>query len=580
MVIDNLDDILSQRSQASQCNGSEANMSLNDLSIKRKVSGVPTLLRLGSSHSRTSSHPRVATTLSSEDEVDDLGGHVGLVNPHRIVRRHSAIGVGSERRLADSLVAESDKSSSDSPVSEPAEDRLISSMRRRKSSTKNRKSWAPTSSQPSHLIDEDSEVESPQRRERSTFLRCLVCFKQNSQTAPSSSSAPPLTQSARSTDDHVFQDPACMLMNRIFLELSENVEVDVLNPIDQRAVFLLFSALSGEPLLIPSEYHECDEWIDWLTLGFSSSELDAFERDINRTGSQSLGMLFQAFFALEFTEAARLSSLIIRNVHFDPSALFGLFAVNCAKWTREVVRTSMVKFDQTSASANTAKEGPLIFTSVRPMATKRDERFSKFNTLLDWWVSGGLWTDLAEVEKPFGDHFGSVNSGRNSYASFRDEYGQPEFSSDDDGVNPPEIAKPRRKKVSERRPINSPIHNSRVSSVNVNIREDMVLLRQALILGGVYYSYCVIAFTKFWLQKDLISVDTDVARDRLTNAYLEDSFVRHLKLSPSAPISSLLKDVDHVKARVEQLWKSSGWTPEDLLGEADSPLNGSRLISD
>jgi hypothetical protein len=214
------------------------------------------------------------------------------------------------------------------------------------------------------------------------------------------------------------------------------------------------------------------------------------------------------------------------------------------------------------------------------MATKRDERFSKFNTLLDWWVSGGLWTDLAEVEKPFGDHFGSVNSGRNSYASFRDEYGQPEFSSDDDGVNPPEIAKPRRKKVSERRPINSPIHNSRVSSVNVNIREDMVLLRQALILGGVYYSYCVIAFTKFWLQKDLISVDTDVARDLLTNAYLEDSFVRHLKLSPSVPISSLLKDVDHVKARVEQLWKSSGWTPEDLLGEADSPLNGSRLISD
>jgi hypothetical protein len=374
-----------------------------------------------------------------------------------------------------------------------------------------------------------------------------------------------------------------MFVNRTLMSLSEETEVEVLNATDKRSVFLMFAALSGEPLLTPDEYPECDEWVDWLTLGFSSSELEAYERDINRTGSQVMGFLFQMFFALEFTDSARLSSLIVRNIHFDPSALYGLFAVNCAKWTREVVRSAMIKFDKSMNTSIT--DGPAMFSSLRFIAMKRDRKFTKFTTFLDFWLSNGKWTDISDIEAAFTDHHGSIHSGRNSYASFRDEYEQPFSEDGEEADRAPEVAKPKPRRSPSARSrddrIIQIVSDSRISCLNVNVKDDLVLLRQALILGGVYYSYCMLSFAKFWLQNDLITVDTEVARDRLTNAFLEDAFVKRLKLSPSATVGTLLKDIDAVKARVDQLWKSSGWTREELIGEdvarsrAVSPVNGS-----
>ena len=87
------------------------------------------------------------------------------------------------------------------------------------------------------------------------------------------------------------------------------------------------------------------------------------------------------------------------------------------------------------------------------------------------------------------------------------------------------------------------------------------------------YTFCVLSFVKFWLQKDLMSVDAEVARERLTNAYLESAFVSKLQLTPTTSVGALIKNIQHVKARVDQLWKSSGWTRKDLLGQSHDELS-------
>jgi hypothetical protein len=86
----------------------------------------------------------------------------------------------------------------------------------------------------------------------------------------------------------------------------------------------------------------------------------------------------------------------------------------------------------------------------------------------------------------------------------------------------------------------------------------------------------VVAFTKFWLDKDLISVDSDTARERLNNAYLEKEFVSKLKVSPNMPLPELVKKIEKLITRVRQLWKASGWKKHDLLGVKNTP-NSSRF---
>lgn len=327
----------------------------------------------------------------------------------------------------------------------------------------------------------------------------------------------------------------CKSVEKYLNLLSERTEIDVVDAGDQRVVFLLYSALSGEPLLNPSEYPDCDEWQDWLILGFSSHSLDAFERDINRHGSQAMGLLFHLFFSLEFTQLAQICCVIIRNIHLDPPSLYGLFAVNCSKWTRDVILAALHRFQERPQDET---DVPLLFHGGE------EKKFKTFITVMDSWISRGAWGSMETVENRFSDS--PRKFGR--YKSFLPEEEEQE---DDDEVNAAS---------------SSAVLFSDGSANRIERVDDLALLRRTVLVGSVYYTYTMLSFAKFWLQKDLISVDSEAARERLNNAYLDREFVSKLKLSASMPLAELLRTIDKLSARVLSLWKSSGWRKEDLVG--------------
>ena len=156
MVIDNLDDILSQRSQIS---GSEAGGSFNDLTLTRRTSRATPLGHVAARRNRGA--------MSSDDE-DDYGGQIGLVNPQKLVRRHSALA------HPNSLV-ESDSSSSSSRISSPLSEPL--SRRRRIDVPVTRRS-APIGGDLSEDDDlRPSSSNGPVNARGGGFLKCLACFK-------------------------------------------------------------------------------------------------------------------------------------------------------------------------------------------------------------------------------------------------------------------------------------------------------------------------------------------------------------------------------------------------------------------
>ena len=428
-AFDNMDEILTQRSQASMSDGGRSLRSL-DASLRQR---------------------------SSPSEV------AGLMSG-RVVRRHS-------KPKETSIMEDASSSSS---VSEDLFDSRTNNF------------------QP---INDNSPQAS-----RPGFLGCLGCFR---------------TQSPRgrpTRGECIPSNSFCATVFQTLLLLSEDTEIETENFNDKRIVFLLFSALSGEPLLAPDEYSECDEWIDWLTLGYSSDPLDAFERDINRHGSQSLGLFLSLFFALQYTESARLCHLVIRNVNFDPSALFGLFAVNCAKWTRDVMMDALLEYKGAGV--------PEVFKPQIPNPTCE---------VFDWWTDRG--GNIDAVEARFAPKMSSA------YDSFQDDEDMPS-------------EQPRNVKKS-----NSHKKDSRFRRVPPEMRE-------ILTIAGLYYSNCVLSFARFWLEKDLIGCNADVARERLNNAYLDREFVSKLRFSFN---TDLARRNDGLVLRLETMWATSGWKKSDLV---------------
>lgn len=574
LAVDNMDDLLSQRSQASmsQFNGSEEGMSNRSfgtdpsMTINRRRS----LGRSGSAKSSLTGF-RGSVNRHQNFSSDEQTGNVGLVN-HRVVNRHSA---GRTYRYTDSL-AEVGSSTSSISISPSAAGvlntrRIIASPR-----TGQRVVFSDDKSS-----DGEQDDGSP-TQSRSGLLACLGCFNgprrrsnggfERMDGAPRRDTG--IVQSPGGienspTNSSLITDPYCRSAAKLLSTMSERLEVEALDVLDRKLVFLLHAALSGDPILTESEYTDADQWIDWIELGYSSSSLDAFERDINRHGSQGMGLIFQIFFALEYTESARLCSLVIRNVHFDPSALFGLFAVNCAKWSRDVITVALRKHDESSKSATASV--PVLFSS----SEKVD--FKSFTAVIEWWMSRGAWGSLSGVERQFGEPTESV---RNNYESFEDNNSvRSVLSSNDGSLN----SRPRYRSsvgssMSSKNSVTSPRMRvqSRLPEIDINDPEDWRLLKETLTVGSVYYTYCVVAFTKFWLEKDLISVDSDTARERLNNAYLEKEFVSKLKLSPNMPLPELVKKIEKLITRVRQLWKASGWKKNDLLGVKNTP-NSSRV---
>lgn len=553
MAFENLDEILSLRSQ-SMANGSEFGGSENSFSIPpRSSNNIPrTISGRSSTTSRMAAGRHHRTWVSDEYN----GAIVGLVNPQRLSRRHSST-VGGHSSSSSSSVGLNEDSGA-----------LIS--RRLTTARVNQTAAVPRRqreiSRGSVDVDSEDEEMMGATEKRNRFLACLGCFNaRNERTGGFQRFSPnrPQTneedeilidgrQSGRETP--LLNDPYCRSVAKMLMALSENTEIDVLeNKLDQRVVFLLYAALSGEPLLSGSEYHACDEWVDWLNLGFSSNSLEAFERDVNRPGSQAMGLLFQLFFALEYTELAQVCALIVRNIHLDPAALYGLFAINCSKWTRDVVIASLYRFDKGGSETKGAGGPPDLFASAL-----EGGKFKSFLAVMEWWTSCGSRGSIESVEKRF-----SCDASREKYASFSED----EEDGDSDLSSP--LSSPRRAKS-----IDSPlslIPQTRIP--DVDMAQDGSVLRQALVAGSAYYAYCMLSFVKFWLQKDLIAVDSDAAREKLNNAYLDKEFVAKLKLSASMPLIDLLKSIDKLSARVMGLWRNSGWRKEDLLGIITSSSN-------
>jgi hypothetical protein len=566
MAFDNMDDIISQRSQASMSgyNGSEAGLSSHSFATDPSL----TIRRRRSGHSKSSSllvmRGTRNATISSEDEVD---GNIGLVN-HRIVRRHSA---QISNNYTESL---EEGGSSTSSVSLGQSSILENRFNHQRSVDPN---ITPKNRVPLAIDDSgsDDDLSSPNRNRG--LLSCLGCFNGQTRTRRSSGgfermentriiSSPGGVENSPANNS-VMNDPVCRFVGKALVTFSERLEIEANDALDKRLILLLFSALSGEPILTENEYAEIDEWIDWLDLGYSSSSLDSFERDVNRHGSQGLGLLYQIFFALEYTEIARLCCLIIRNVHLDPPALFGLFAINCAKWTRDVVIASMRKFDSETTTAP-----PPILTSTNRV----EQRFASFLQVVDWWVSRGAWGGgISSIEQRFGETSDSI---RNNYESLEDNNSARSFivsSSSASSLKNQQILGSYPATISSVASIKNFRVRSRIADIDINISEDWELLRQSLILGGVYYSYCVISFANFWLEKDLLSVDSDTARERLNNAYLDKEFVSKLSLNPTASVSDIVKKIDKVSEKLNARWRASGWRKQDLLSRKTP--NSSRI---
>jgi len=371
-------------------------------------------------------------------------------------------------------------------------------------------------------------------------------------------------------------DEKCQYIESVLTCLSEDFEANIFKStgeesnVDDRLVFLLYAALSDDPLLTLSEYDECDDWCDWLHLGFSDSTIDAFERDINRPGSQSMGLLFHLFFVLHFPHMARLSTAVIRNVHFEPSALYGLFSVNCAKWTRDSLLSSIGRFDKVLAtrSGGVPTVPPLVDTAKGAFFEYRN-----FLSLVDFWISNDGCGSIDRLEMAQRGGSNSIHHlPQGTYASFSDQ-------EDDDGDHMT-LAGRRRSPPVGRQSVSSPGKKSsrhvsfkksitsRIPSlVELSNREEFEFFKQIIIVGGLYYSYCMLLFTKFWIENGLIQVDADIARERLNNQFLETQFVCKLQVTCSMSTADLQKRIGKTIETVANLWSQTGWSMEDLLGQ-------------
>jgi hypothetical protein len=186
-----------------------------------------------------------------------------------------------------------------------------------------------------------------------------------------------------------------------------------------------------------------------------------------------------------------------------------------------------------------------------PILHSGEKQFKTFSAIAEWWVSRGVWGNVDVIEKQFGESADSVG---NNYESL-DDHSVGSFSLDS---------------LKHPAPVASSVSGSasipRVKSklADIDLNQDWNIVEQTLILGGVYYTYCVILFAKFWLDKGLISVDSDTARERLNNAYLDKEFVGKLSIDPNSALPDLLKKIHKLSDKLNAAWKASGWTKQEL----------------
>lgn len=146
--------------------------------------------------------------------------------------------------------------------------------------------------------------------------------------------------------------------------LSEDSEFDDSNGLDQLVAMYVFGTLfskSRDPSssltvgmslpLSPETYAS----LDWHQAGFSTDAADSFARDMNRPGCGLLGALLVLYLCAEHPSIARTLVDIIGNRHFKPSSMFGLFAVNAAKWTRDSTISRPGFYDSIGASGEGMK---------------------------------------------------------------------------------------------------------------------------------------------------------------------------------------------------------------------------------
>ena len=531
-VIDNLDEILTQRSQVSmsQYNGSGDESGHSSYIRRRHSSRLDRSVTPPTSRNRQSPE-QVALVANKRKQVDNF----------TIQRRHSSAAV---RRGVSSSSSES------------SYDGVLTNRR-----PTSRRSMATTVA-PIHASIHDDDSENGEES-NGGFLSCMRCFKTSSAPQPPQRSvimtSPKLPM--------IFQNRYCQFAHKYLMLMSENLEADVLgtsSSTDSRLVFILYSLLSGEALLTPDEYDESDEWCDWLSLGFSDSTLDAFDRDINRNGSQTMGLLFQLFFASQYPQISKMCVIIVRNVHFIPSPLFGLFSVNCAKWTRDVIIATLHRYDQKGPDRRIP---PLIESAKSVFNT-----YNNFSNLFDWWVSNGHSGSIDRLESSLLEESDAahVSLPRPSAATGMYE----SFADDDDEEESEHIPLAYKSMPVAATASGSPNRRvsfqpaSRIPGIDLMRRtggDNMELIKSIFVVGGLYYTYCILLFTKFWLEQKLIEVDSETARERLNNQFLETSFVSKLELSSSMTVSDVEKRIEKLIQRIENLWESSGWTKENLL---------------
>ena len=507
-VIDNLDEILTQRSQVSMSQYNESGDESGHSSFIRR--------RHSSRLDRSVTPPSNRTNRQSIEQRALVG------KPTRTIQRRNSSNSVRNRTYSSSS-------------SESSYYGVLTNRR-----PAGRVSVAPPI-QASSLMDDDHEDE---ELPGGGFLSCMRCFKTSSNSSAVERS---VVVSSPPKIPLIFQNRYCHFVHKYLTMMSENLEADVLansSSTDSRLVFILYSLLTGDALLTLEEYTECDEWCDWLSLGFSDSTIDAFDRDINRTGSQTMGLLFQIFFALEYSKIAQLCVTIIQNMHFIPSPLFGLFSVNCAKWTRDVIIATIHRYDQKGSSSAV----PPLIDSAKIVF----DSYKNFSNLFDWWISNGHSGSIDRIESNLlGDTHLSrpVTRASGMYESFADDDEEEEdehvplaYRSMPSGTSP------------NRRVSFQP--SSRVPGIDLVRRSsDTELIKSVFVVGGLYYTYCILFFTKFWLEQKLIQVDADTARERLNNQYLETSFVSKLELSSSMSVLDVEKRIDKLIQRIEHLWE-------------------------
>jgi hypothetical protein len=407
---------------------------------------------------------------------------------------------------------------------------------------------------------EGSGTDSPRR---GGLLACLGCFnppssptrRRKSNLVTHQLAPAPIFSQLRLIDD-----PGAALIHKLLLQLSEEGEIDIDDAIDQRMIFLLFSSLTSEPLLTPEEYVECDDWCDWVILGYSGPALENFERDANRLGSQTMGLLFLLFFSIEYTDLSRMCSQIIRNVRFDPPGLFGLFAVNCSKWTRDLLAGTIVDGEKNIRKKN----NPLFVEKTKKLFTK----YPLYYKFITWWITNGQGGSIERAEAPYmdGGDPAAIKRPSHLYESFVDEGG--------------EVPQPLQRRFTSGTTPGGKFHGmeSRLTSIDLHEPDQVDLLHRTLLAGGVVYTYVIVSFAKFWLEQNLISADADVAREKLNNAFLEREFVSKLEIGSSPAI--VRKRIKKIHERIKILWKKSGWAGDGVNLSANGVVSDDDISCD